>query len=175
MLCQNCSKRVASVHFTKIVNNKKVELYLCEECAREKGKLDMGTSFNFGMPFSIDDFFSGIVGSNVNGQYMTHMPEIKRCNVCGMTYEDFSKTGKMGCSECYNVFKDEIAPLVKRIHGVVEHQGKVPEAVSGKLRIANEIRMLKEQLQKSILNEEYEKAARLRDKIRQLESMGQGG
>lgn len=168
MLCQNCNTKNATVHFTKVVNNKKVELYLCEQCAKEKGQI------NFSAPFSLADFFPGFAGYSMKNPYVTGYPEMKKCSKCGMSYEDFQKTGKLGCSECYNIFKEEITPLVKRIHGAVEHQGKVPSGISGKIKTTGEIQLLKEHLGKAIQSEEYEKAAKLRDKIRQLESREEG-
>ncbi|MGB4132260.1 MAG: hypothetical protein WBK45_10055, partial [Tepidanaerobacteraceae bacterium] len=36
MLCEECHMRPATVHITKIVNNEKTEMHLCEECAKEK-------------------------------------------------------------------------------------------------------------------------------------------
>ncbi len=168
MLCQNCNKRNATVQFTKVVNNKKIELYLCEQCANEKGQI------NFNAPFSLGDFFSGFTGYGIKNAYVTGYHQAKKCSRCGMSYTDFQKTGKLGCSECYSVFRDEITHLVKRIHGVVEHQGKVPSGISAKFKIKHEIQSLKEQLGKAIQSEEYEKAAKLRDKIRQLENLEEG-
>ena len=56
MLCQECKKRPATVHLTRIINNNKTEFYLCEECARQKGQ------FNISVPFSINDLLAGFMG-----------------------------------------------------------------------------------------------------------------
>ena len=37
MLCNNCKKRQASVHVTRVVSGKKVEQHLCPICASEVG------------------------------------------------------------------------------------------------------------------------------------------
>ena len=37
MYCENCHERPANVHFTKIVNGKKMEMHLCEYCAQKTG------------------------------------------------------------------------------------------------------------------------------------------
>jgi protein arginine kinase activator len=83
--------------------------------------------------------------------------------------EDFRRTGRVGCGNCYAAFKNEMIPLVKRIHGGVQHTGKVPKRTGGLLKVRRDIDKLKEELKTSIDNEEYEKAAEIRDKIKELE------
>lgn len=175
MLCQNCNKRTANVHFTKVVNDKKIELYLCEQCAREKGQINLGTAYDLGTPMNIVDFFPGFVGYNLNSPYISQLHKVKKCTGCGMSRDDFQETGKLGCSECYKTFKEQISPLIKRIHGVAKHQGKVPPKFLRKVNATREIQRLKEELNKAVLNEEYEKAALLRDKIREFECKEKGG
>ena len=166
MLCQNCQKRVATVHFTKIVNHNKVEMYLCDQCANEKGQ------FSFGSPLNIADFFSGLSGHNADSLYAPAVVDDDICEKCGMSYKDFQKSGKMGCRECYNVHKEKLKPILKRLHGSVEHSGKVPERFSEEVKMSEEINRLKERLDRAVKTEEYEKAAELRDKIKALEKSG---
>lgn len=164
MLCQQCQKRMANVHFTQIINGKKIELYLCTQCAKEKGHLGFSPQLNLG------DFLWGVpaIGGG-NGFVQTKQPEEVRCKVCGMSFEDFRKTGKLGCANCYKTFRDNLSPILRRIHGSTEHNGKAPEK---KENLKNEIDMLKTQLAAAIEKEEYEKAAELRDRIRGLETTG---
>ncbi|MCX7921077.1 MAG: UvrB/UvrC motif-containing protein [Clostridia bacterium] len=165
MLCQHCQKRIANVHFTQVVNNKKVEAYICEHCAKEKGQL------NFGTPLSISDFFSGLMGfgDTVSDSYVTAVPKQQVCEKCGMSYEGFQKSGKLGCNNCYGIYGDKLQPLLKRLHGSAEHHGKVPKKVLEDVKVTKEIGQLKQLLNIAIQNEEYEKAAELRDKIKSLE------
>lgn len=163
MLCQNCHKRTANVHFTQVVNNKKVEMYLCEECAKEKGQ------FSFGYPFNMSGLFTGFMGFGDTQPYMESAVEKQVCDKCGMDYNQFQKTGKMGCANCYQVFDNKLRPIIRRVHGNVKHTGKVPLNVSESLKVSKEIEKLKELLNKAVLDEEYEKAAELRDKIKSLE------
>ena len=86
-----------------------------------------------------------------------------------MSYDDFQKTGKLGCGECYNVFSERLEPLLKRIHGNSEHHGKTPKKMEQSIKKYNELNDLKALLNKAIQSEEYEKAAELRDEIRKLE------
>lgn len=198
MLCQGCQNRVANVHYTQIVNNKKVELYLCEKCANEKSQNNLGSNFN------LDDFFSSFMSSKKAAPYIPSIHQEEACDVCGMTFNDFRNTGKLGCGNCYKLFGDRLKPILRRLHGNADHVGKSPSKldsesnsenssenarntanelrnnpdkagdntskVSDVHRNANyEINKLKELLKKAIQNEEYEKAAELRDSIKNLE------
>jgi protein arginine kinase activator len=163
MLCQNCQKRIANVHFTQVINGERIELYLCEKCANEKSQS------SFGAPLGINDFFSGLIGFGAPPQYVSAPPEQAVCKQCGMSYEDFLKTGKMGCGNCYEVFGERLQPIFRKLHGAQEHAGKMPQRQCKGISSSKELQKLKEMLNKAIQQEEYEKAAELRDKIRQLE------
>jgi protein arginine kinase activator len=167
MICENCRQRIASVHFTQIINNKKVEMHLCKQCAKEKGQ------FNFGPSIDMSDFFKGLMSVGYSPGYITDEPRVSACKKCGMTYEDFQKTGKLGCDNCYAMYRDSLIPLLKRLHGSVEHHGKYPGKVLKNLQDTVKLEKLKELLAKAIEKEEYEKAAELRDKIKSMESSKQ--
>ena len=92
-----------------------------------------------------------------------------RCNICGMTYRDFAKVGKLGCSKCYETFRDRLDPLLRRIHGTDRHVGKIPAKTSEVVLLRRELESLKKDLALAVSREEYEKAAEIRDSIRSLE------
>lgn len=171
MLCQECKKNPATVHMTKIINNMKTELHLCESCAGEREDL------NWFSPFSINDLFTSFLAP-IKPTAATGKTPIIKCDKCGMDYQQFKKTGLFGCENCYKVFKDEIYPIIKRIQGgASRHTGKVPRGQSARLRTNKEIDRLKQRLQEAIKVEAFEEAAKLRDRIRDLEnnSRGRGG
>lgn len=163
MQCQICNKRAATVHFTQIVNNRKVEMYLCEECAKERG------AYGFEIPLNVSNFFASFLGFNNSKPYVQQFQRAVSCNKCGMTLEEFQSTGKVGCNNCYETFGENLKPLIRRLHGSVEHNGKIPARLSKTMSITREIARLKELLNKAIEKEEYEKAAEIRDKIKSLE------
>jgi protein arginine kinase activator len=67
-------------------------------------------------------------------------------------------------------------PLLRRIHGNSRHIGKVPERTGGRARLVKEIEVIKRQLKEAVGREEFERAAQLRDSIRQLEKrLEEGG
>ncbi|SDC77267.1 Protein-arginine kinase activator protein McsA [Melghirimyces thermohalophilus] len=169
MQCQECGKRPATLHYTKIINGEKTEFHLCEVCAKGKGEQMPGVE-----SFSIHNLLSGLL--NLDGQFAED-PNARssvatqglRCPTCGLTYSQFSKIGRFGCSDCYQAFSDRLDPLFRRVHGHTTHRGKVPERTGGKLRIRREIDELKQEMSRRIENEEFEEAARLRDRIRDLQ------
>lgn len=168
MVCQECSERPASLHFTKIVNGEKTEFHLCESCARDKGELLPGGQNGF----SIHNLLSGMLNFDYADQAKTKAettPNQLRCKTCGLTYQQFSKIGRFGCSDCYHYFKPVLEPLFRRVHGNTAHSGKVPERAGGQLKRKRELDELKTQLQNLVAREEFEEAARVRDRIRELE------
>jgi len=160
ILCQNCGKKMATFHVTEIVENEKKEIHLCEDCAREK---------HIGLPTaSLNDFLSGFFEAHAEKE----VPELSgvACPICGITYAEFRSGGGLGCSRDYTVFKRGIIPLLERIHGSIRHRGKVP-ANSGKdIAEARKLIKLRKELNRAIEAEEYEKAAKLRDKIYELKN-----
>ncbi|MBB6734901.1 UvrB/UvrC motif-containing protein [Cohnella zeiphila] len=163
MQCQECGKRQATLHFTKIINGEKTELHICESCARERGELIPGTASGF----SIHNLLSGLLDFDAAANGVK--PPQLRCENCGMTYSQFSKLGKFGCSQCYKHFADRLEPLLKRVHGNTVHVGKIPKRAGGRVKTKREIDRLKKEMQGKIEREDFETAARLRDQIRELE------
>lgn len=159
MLCQNCKQNTANVHLTQIKNNVKMDIYLCERCAKEMTDSDVIN------PFGFNDLLNGLFGNSIKPEPAVSL----KCNKCGMDYNDFLKASRVGCAQCYQAFKPKLDPIIKRLHGNAEHHGKVPVRVSSNLDVSKEIDKLKKMLSDAVKNEEYEDAAKLRDKIRNLE------
>lgn len=167
MLCQNCQQRPATVHLTKIINFAKTEMHLCEVCAKAAGN-ELGIIF--GTNFTFQNLIAGLLGdSSLELEQQPSIGKALSCPNCGLTFSDFKNTGLLGCGECYRHFKTGLDPLLKKVHGSITHTGKVPHRTGGKVRIKKEIQDLRIQLQQAIQKENYEQAANLRDKIRQLE------
>lgn len=166
MLCQECGKKQATLHFTKILNGEKTEFHICESCAREKGELIPGTPNGF----SIHNLLSGLLDFEPSSHNpLAAKTPPTRCEQCGLTYTQFSKVGRFGCSSCYKHFADKLDPLFKRVHGNTFHTGKVPKRSGGLIKYKREIESLKKELLLRIEKEEFEEAAQLRDVIRDLE------
>ncbi|HBT46885.1 MAG TPA: hypothetical protein DEA73_03230 [Peptococcaceae bacterium] len=160
MLCERCQQKPASVHFTQIVNNQKTELNLCPDCARE-----LEGQWNFSLP----KFFASLLNYEPGlGLEVAGVPT--RCSECGLTFTQFQQGGFLGCPECYHAFAARLDPLLRRLHGSTQHRGKVPRRAGGNLRIQREIDRLRRELQELVAQEAFERAAEVRDRIRQLEA-----
>lgn len=184
MKCQNCGENEANFRYTEIINGVKKEIALCDDCKQKLGL--QGLDFN--IPINFSSFFGDFLNEYDDSSLfpMLAKPKQLKCDNCGMTYDEFMKDGKFGCSNCYNVFDSKIEPILKRIHGESKYlgrKGKVPkmsEKIVGadasvrptpKAELNNEsdIAELKRELKKLIKEEKYEEAAVLRDKIKELE------
>lgn len=141
-------------------------MYLCDQCAKGKNKFGLA---GFGASININDFLSGFLGLGHGDLHVDHEPREANCEICGMSFEDFRRTGKMGCNNCYNNYGERLKPVLKRLHGNYEHKGKAPARISKILEASRELERLKELLGKAVQDEEYEKAAEIRDKIKEME------
>lgn len=164
MKCQNCGKRDAVVDYTQVVDGNKLHLHLCDKCANE---MKIGIDFMFDIDDVFSTFFNGI--SSVP---TTQKLNIAKCKNCGSTYKDFRDSGKLGCAECYEAFNVELDNVLKRLHGNNRHvEGEKKRLITKKqINPEDKINELKEDLKECIKKEEYEKAAKLRDKIKELEN-----
>ncbi|MFA7550538.1 MAG: UvrB/UvrC motif-containing protein [Sedimentibacter sp.] len=161
MLCNECGKNEANVHLTHIINGKKTESHLCEDCAKKNQAI-------LNSNFSMENLFSVMLNNSFNNK--TYLPAAKSCTNCGMTYENFRNTGKFGCSHCIDSFKGRLKPVIKSIQGYDRHIGKIPKRAGGDYKIQMDIERLKNDLKGAVEREEYELAAELRDKINDLEN-----
>ena len=164
MKCEvsNCENE-ATVHLTEIREGKKHEMHLCERCAAEKGL--PGKSH-----FSISDLLAGIASqAQQQAQKSSKRGKESACPVCTTTLTQFQSSGRFGCPECYTTFKDDVLGLVEKIHDAAQHVGKTPRRVSSEISLQKDLRQLQLDLKRAIKKEDYEKAAAIRDQIRQME------
>lgn len=160
MLCDACKQHQATVHLTEIVDDQMTELHLCEQCASQKGA-------QMESHFGLADLLAGLADFPKPVE-PEESPTLK-CTSCGLTYEDFRKVGRLGCAECYATFRKSLGALLKRIHGSTHHMGKAPIKAGKASKAKVELLQLKRQLERAVDEENFEEAAKLRDKIRTLE------
>ncbi|MGP4082466.1 UvrB/UvrC motif-containing protein [Pseudalkalibacillus sp. R45] len=173
MYCQECQQRPATLHFTKIINGKKNEFHICEQCAKDKGDLIPGSN-----SFSIHNLLSGLLHFDqpIGGASSQPEKQVTKCSQCGLSYAEFAKIGRFGCTNCYKTFESKLTPMFKRIHGGnTSHTGKIPKRVGNDLIERKKIDQLKQQLKQLITQEEFEEAAKIRDEIRMMEKRFKGG
>lgn len=170
MLCQNCGKKTATTYIKTIVNGRLTQYHLCSDCAKKMGYENIFS--DFGLDFG--NMLGGLIGG-IPGE------QVPRCEKCGTTFEEISKTGKLGCAECYRTFRRKLVPIIQRIHGTTKHKGKGPG--SSALCVADphhQIVTVKETpleekkrlLKQAIEAQNFEQAAVLRDEIKEMEQHG---
>lgn len=164
MYCEECKKRPATVHLTSIVNGVKVENHLCEQCAGKKGTIIFDLN-----KFSIPNLLGSFFGNTYSIQGINARQDDTVCPGCGMTFDNIRESGRLGCSQCYQVFEEELDPILRRIHGNSQHMGKIPSRGGEKVLLKKKVDELKNALQQALAKEEYEKAAEIRDSIKSLE------
>ncbi len=167
MLCNKCQQREAKIYCTEIINGVKKEQYLCEQCAAEYASFQMnGVDTKKDMPSS--SLLSGLLEKNYKNQEVK-MDEMPTCSNCELNYNDFLRTEKFGCSQCYNEFRNVLNKSLKQIQGSDTHHGKVPKgyvtSADKAIDDISEIDKLTLKLQYAVEKEQYEEAARLRDII----------
>jgi protein arginine kinase activator len=163
MICEICKKNQAKIHVTQIKDNKRISVHLCQECAHEKGVA--GPAIN--THFSVSDLLAGLLKGQ---EEEAGPPDVQRtCLECGLSYNSFRESGRFGCSHCYETFRDELQPLLQKIQKGTRHTGKIPRRCGEEVLVERSIADLRRQLQNAVSDENFEEAARLRDRIHELE------
>jgi protein arginine kinase activator len=158
MLCSICKEKEATVHYTQIIGDKMQKVDLCEACSKTKGINDSSS-------FSLADLMLGL-GASQEIEEASGGVQLK-CPRCGYSQEDFKKSGRLGCPECYKVFADGLEGLLKTMHKGTRHVGKVPEALRQNRDLSDRLKTLQRRLAKTVEDEDFEQAAKLRDEIKQ--------
>lgn len=165
MKCQSCGKKEATVRYIESVNGKKQEMQFCVECAKKLGFVNFSDMFSpifTGIPEFFDSF--------------AIQDELK-CPNCGYTFEDYTNTGFLGCENCFNTFQNRLDDIFLKLHGKNRHPkiktnnlNKIYKKTSkDNINKEDKILQLKEKLKILVKDEEYEKAAVIRDEIKILE------
>ncbi len=164
MECEIC-KAKATVHITRMENGVKKEMHLCEKCAKEK----FGFIFKGKVP--TNNTIKGIIELMKDETYAKKTTNVSYCPECGMSYLEFSETGRIGCPGCYRHFNERFRPIIQRMHRNDKHIGKIPRKHEGRHHLENTIERCRLEMDKAVKNEEFERAAEIRDEIKRLEEM----
>ena len=166
MKCQKCGANNANTHVKTIINGEFKEYDLCSECAHKLGYTNVFAD--------MDNDFSSLLGSFFTN-VLPARTQATRCEFCGSTYAEIAKTGQVGCAHCYELFDDQLYPSIRRIHGNTTHCGKNSGKQAAQVQKPAEmtkeqqIAELKKQLDAAVQEQDFERAAELRDKIKEME------
>jgi protein arginine kinase activator len=166
MLCQICHTQEASVYLIESVENTRTTLHICENCAQKR---HVGEVLNKSA-LALQQLLASL-SSSVDASLDQKIPEIE-CPYCGLTYAQVRQTGRLGCEQCYDVFREQLLPLLRQFHQADEHRGR-SGMTPDKATESAEIRELREKIQRAVAEENYELAAGLRDALKRL--LGKAG
>ena len=159
MLCSNCGIKDANFHYKHISGGQQTELHLCADCAKELGYIKEKENL-FGFPSFLGDFLSST----------KTIQSPLSCPSCGMGFDKVRRSGFLGCDKCYETFEKPIETMLSKIQPSTTHKGRLSGVDGKKIERANTLKTLKEDLKRAIIEENYENAAVLRDKIKELEA-----
>lgn len=165
MRCDSCGERDAEVHLTQIEEGELNTLHLCEACAEEQGVAGEGP---VGGNAPLADFLAEMG----KGSSQAMLPSVSEaCPYCGTSPEDFRRTGRLGCSQCWAHYEEQLRALLRRIHGSTQHVGKLYLGETADVDDRrSHLSHLRRQLQRAVDVEDFEMAADLRDRIHELEA-----
>ncbi len=159
ILCQHCKKRPATENFIDTVGGETVALHLCEQCYKYKyGEFENAAA---------NAILSGLLDSSA---------PVKRkvCKVCGMRFEDYQRTGLLGCPSCYDVFKEELMPSIESIQGKTRHVGKDGGDHSSEHDFRLRLKVLQEQLESALTRGDYMEASKLNKRMTAIKNAIKG-
>lgn len=164
MKCQHCEK-TATFHITELTHpDGPAILHLCEEHAR--------TFFSQEGPSHPASALTNMLAKQLNLEKVSEdlaNVDKKQCPMCGITFAEFRKGGRLGCPYDYVAFEEDLEPLLVNIHGATSHAGKIPHNTSGSPKRQYRLKQLKEEMKDAIQKEQYEVAGALRDRISAIE------
>lgn len=158
--CDNCDNP-ATIHLTEILGGKKIEKHLCENCAANEG-----ITIKSNVPISqlLEDF----ILQTSSAEELSDLT----CEVCGLSFSDFRHQGILGCPNDYEAFEAALLPLLERAQeGGTQHVGRVPHNADKDQQKHSTVLRLRSRLKDAIAAEEYEQAAILRDRIKEIEGV----
>ena len=167
MQCQLCNENAATIHLTEITNGQRLETHLCQECAQKQGLAVKNQ-------IPLTELLSTLLSAQPEVEPEALDPDGPdsqiSCPHCGMTIEKFRKSSLLGCPNDYDVFDKTLQLIIEKAHnGNKKHQGKVPSRAPSDTKTQVELMRLRDELEVAVKAEDYETAAKLRDKIGHLQ------
>lgn len=166
MLCEECQKNEAAFSVTITSGGETTTRHLCGECMQK-----MEVSLTGG---DISGFLSSLL--SILSQSAEETDDSPVCSGCGMHYSAFELTGRLGCAQCYHDFAEQLRPVLQRIHGNIQHEGRKPahwentpeQPVLSPTEQKRE--ELRQKMEEAVADENFEDAAKYRDELRTLEA-----
>lgn len=170
-ICMRCKKNVATVKLTRIIDGEVTELNLCGECAADVSPYQKKLHET---KANLAEILQKLIGGSTEKKPESTegaqkvKEDIIRCAYCGLSIERYRNSLFLGCSGCYESFDKQIVSDLRRLHGSTQHIGKVPARFRERIDRQRRIDQIQRELERAIEEENFEKAAILRDQIRSL-------
>lgn len=170
-LCEECGVNEACYTISVMMGGQITQRYLCADCM---AKMNMNLAAG-NVKHLLSAIMSAISGSVEEAAANSVSPEDDVvCERCNTTLSQFTKSGKLGCPQCYKSFREQLTPMLQQIHGRVQHAGRKPLDDEAAQRRRAVYDRLTRQLEQAVAVEDFETAAILRDQLRHL-SNAEGG
>lgn len=161
MKCEMCGNRNAVVFVQQIIGDTRSEMRLCAECAKERGLRGDG---------DIAQSVAKLLAAVPPSRNAEKEREGKACPVCGLSTAEARKNGSAGCPSCWDLFAVDLFRKVYKDVPRRRHVGRLPVRLEDHRSSILELAQAKERLESALKAEDYETAARCRDRIRVLEN-----
>lgn len=170
-LCESCGAEQAVVHLVQIQDGAIAHTHLCQRCAQqaaENGPASMAVVF--AMPAALTGLFGNVLAAEKGQPTPPPTLDDPVCYVCGMTLEQVTDSGLLGCAACYGVFAEQVEQGMALAHGSVVYQGKLPHNLPEKLDGQREVVRLRRMLSELVDSERFEEAASVRDRLAEIDA-----
>ncbi|MGI9256658.1 MAG: hypothetical protein ACR2PY_06960 [Salinispira sp.] len=158
--CAMCSDTQHILVLQQVIGKQTHTVYLCKQCAELMG-IERNSDHT---PLRIGDLFAAVLDPTG-----ADAKDGKFCGHCGCTYLDLRHSGMVGCSNCYEVFKDEITFHLRRINIRKKHRGKLPRSLHIVSNLLIKKPALNYRLEQALQREDYEDAVRIQAQIKHME------
>ena len=171
MNCEKCKNRKATLFYADEGGGRHA---LCSVCGANQSKLgnfSLSDDPNEDKPpkfIPTPSFLSITARTSAFSIPPTSQSDTVLCKGCGSSRDEVVKNGVLGCPECYDAFVETFFPT---LHAATLSDGaKMPSSRRARLDRERALTELKASLKSAISEENFELAAILRDKIKNLEN-----
>ena len=170
-LCEECGVNEACYTVSVMMGGQITQRHLCADCM---AKMNMNLAAG-NIKHLLSAIMSAISGSVEEAAASAAAPEEQTaaggdpvCERCNTTLSQFTKSGRLGCPQCYKSFHEQLTPMLQQIHGRVQHAGRKALDTEAAQRRRALYDRLTRQLEQAVETEDFETAAILRDQLRHL-------
>ncbi|MBN1289021.1 MAG: hypothetical protein JXA49_05230 [Actinobacteria bacterium] len=164
IFCDECKKNIATVFLTKVSGEEVSKVQLCEACSKKMEETSEAVNLFAFLP----QILTGFSGQPEDAADDILTGALVKCDSCGTSFNDFQKMGFLGCPDCYRALGEPLERVIMDFQGSTGHKGKMPSRVSEDAKLRRRLIDLEQNLERQIIEEDYEAAASVRDKIREI-------